>query len=266
MTAVASAAAVCNLLLKLFQRKRRRNRLIQQRLIPEQYRIISGSALKLIAVITMLIDHTASALLRDSDIVLITFGDKPLTLYYSMRFVGRIAFPIFAFLLAEGFVYTRNRVKYGVSLAVLALISELPWNLVHTGTAFYSMQNVMFTLLIGYLAMCAMEYLKDNAFALVASIGALTAASFVLRFDYGSQGFCFIILMYLLRGLPVARAAAGICVLPSRWVGGFAFLPIAFYSGKRGFIKGKALKYAFYAFYPVHLLVLYFIKYFIFGR
>lgn len=136
MTAVASAAAVCNLLLKLFQRKRRRNRLIQQRLIPEQYRIISGSALKLIAVITMLIDHTASALLRDSDIVLITFGDKPLTLYYSMRFVGRIAFPIFAFLLAEGFVYTRNRVKYGVSLAVLALISELPWNLVHTGTAF----------------------------------------------------------------------------------------------------------------------------------
>ena len=156
--------------------------------------------------------------------------------------------------------------KYGVSLAVLALISELPWNLVHTGTAFYSMQNVMFTLLIGYLAMCAMEYLKDNAFALVASIGALTAASFVLRFDYGSQGFCFIILMYLLRGLPVARAAAGICVLPSRWVGGFAFLPIAFYSGKRGFIKGRALKYAFYAFYPVHLLVLYFIKYFIFGR
>lgn len=232
-----------------------------QRLIPPKYRFISGSVLKLIAVVTMLIDHIGLYFFKDSQIVLIPFEDEPFTLYVLMRSIGRVAFPLFAFLLAEGFIHTKSRLKYGISLAVLALVSELPWNLVHTGTLFYSKQNVMFTLLAGFLALCAAEGLKNKPALLVLCLAALTAAVFTLDFDYGSQGYCFILVMYYLRKYAAVRALAGICILPSRWVGGFAFLPVAFYNGKRGFIKGRVLKYAFYAFYPVHLFVIYLIYY-----
>ncbi len=232
-----------------------------QRLIPPKYRFVSGSVLKLTAVVTMLIDHIALYFLRTSQIVLIPFEENPFTLYFLMRSIGRVAFPLYAFLLAEGFVHTKNRLKYGISLAVLALVSELPWNLVHTGTLFYHSQNVMFTLLTGYLALCAAERFKNKAPLLVLCLAALTAAAFTLDFDYGSQGYCLILIMYYLREYAAVRAVAGICILPSRWVGGFAFLPIAFYNGKRGFIKSMALKYAFYAFYPVHLFVIYLLHY-----
>ncbi|HCA05211.1 MAG TPA: TraX protein [Ruminococcaceae bacterium] len=232
-----------------------------QRIIPEKYRFISGSALKVIAVITMLIDHVALMFMRDSTVVLLSFGKNSLTLYYFLRCVGRIAFPLYAFLLVEGFLHTRNRLKYGVSLAVMALVSEFAWNLEHTGTLFYSEQNVMFTLLAGYLAMCATERFKTDALKLTAIMAVLTAAAFTLHFDYGFQGFAFILLLYLLRDMAVVRDVLGICVLPSQWIGGLAFLPVAFYNGKRGFIKGAVLKYAFYAFYPAHLFVIYLIKY-----
>lgn len=233
-----------------------------KRLIPERYRFLSGSALKVIAVVTMLIDHIAVAFLLDSKIVLIQFGlGKDLTLYYFMRCVGRLAFPLYVFLLVEGFSHTRSRVRYGISLAVSAVISELPWNLEHTGTFIYSYQNVMFTLLTGYLALCAIESLKNSPLKLTVVIAALTTAAFTLKFDYGFLGFCFILIMYFLKEFAVVRAAAGICVLESRWIGGLAFVPIAFYNGKRGFIKGAFLKYAFYLFYPVHLFVIYLIKF-----
>ena len=66
--------------------------------------------------------------------------------------------------------------------------------------------------------------------------------------------------MYLLRSSPLLRAVVGSCVLSSRWIAGLAFLPIAFYNGKRGFIRGKAAKYLFYVIYPAHIFALYLIK------
>lgn len=233
---------------------------MEQRLIPERFRVLSGSALKVIAVVTMLIDHVALHFLSNSGVVLFKMAGSDVTLYYMLRGVGRLAFPLFAFLLVEGFLHTRSKKRYGLSLGALALISELPWNLVHTGTLFYDEQNVMFTLLAGYLALCAIERFRGNPAAMFIVLSALFAASSALRFDYGCHGYCFVILLYALRNMPVVRAVVGSAALPSLWVSGLAFVPIAFYNGKRGFIKGRALQYLFYAFYPMHLLVIYLVK------
>lgn len=232
------------------------------RLIPEKYRFLSSSGLKVIAVVTMLIDHVASVLLRENPVVLLQIADYQLTLYTLMRTIGRIAFPIFAFLLAEGFHYTSDRKKYGIRLLVFAFISEIPWDLEHTGKLFYSSQNVFFTLLLGFLGLCVIEELKTAAKKTkgIALLLALLLISIVLRADYGCSGFGFILLMGLLREYPVFRAVTGSCFLSSRWQAGMAFIPIAFYNGKRGFIKGRVLKILFYVIYPLHMLILYLIK------
>lgn len=232
-------------------------------LIPQRWKILSGSALKLIALITMLIDHTASILLRSSKVILLRIGSHSLYLYTAMRFVGRLSFPLYAFLLTEGFLHTRNRLRYGLRLFIFAVISEIPWNLEHTGTLRYSNQNVFFTLLLGLIGVCLMdEFIRDEARRIrdALLLLALLALSIVLKADYTCRGFGFILLMYLLREAPLFRALTGSCFLSATWKAGLAFVPIAFYNGKRGFIKGKWASLCFYALYPVHMLILYWIR------
>lgn len=228
-------------------------------IFPEKARVLSNSVLKVIAVITMLIDHFASVFMRESNIEL--FGN--FTLYDLMRAVGRISFPIFAFLLVEGFIHTRDRKKYGIRLFIFALISEVPWDLEHFGKPFYIMsQNVFFTLLIGYLCMClankAEESDKKLKYVLLL-FGLLIAANYGYT-DYGIGGVCFILILWFFRNYPVYRAILGICILSYRHFAGLAFIPIGLYNGKRGFIKGRILQFAFYAIYPAHMLIFYFIK------
>lgn len=140
---------------------------------------ISGSTLKLIAIITMLIDHTAativnrmlqanSGMLNTSDAQAIQdfLNDNVMLISLNaiMRSIGRIAFPIFCFLLIEGFQHTRNRRNYGIRLAIFALISEIPFDLAFEGTIFeYGHQNVFFTLLIGLLVMEGFRMIKEKA-------------------------------------------------------------------------------------------------------
>lgn len=231
-----------------------------------KYRIFSGSALKCLAMFSMLIDHTASNLLAKNPIVIWRSGNYYLTLYRLMRDFGRLAFPIFAFLLAEGFLHTRSRKRYGTSLFLFALISEIPWNLEHTGTLHYEKENVFFTLFLGFLALCAIDRFRENIKLQILSLLALFIIALNLRADYGVAGFGLIVLMLVLREQPVIRALAGSCLLPSTWIGGLAFIPIAMYNGKRGFIRSPFLKYAFYAFYPLHILVLYYLKTRYFGQ
>lgn len=232
------------------------------RLIPEKYRFLSNSALKCIALVTMLIDHVASVLLRNSQIVLLHIFGKDILLYSSMRLIGRLAFPIYAFLLVEGFRHTQDIKKYGLRLLIFALISEIPWNLEHTGSFLYSSQNVFFTLFLGFAGLCVIESLKDgeNRIRKCAILLGLLLVSLFLRADYGCSGFGFILLLGLLEPYPVYRAVIGACFLSSRWKAGLAFIPIAFYNGKRGFIQGKVLKILFYVIYPLHMLILFFIK------
>lgn len=225
-----------------------------------KWKILSGSALKLLAIVSMLVDHLAAFLWYDEPWCTdawFSIGHREMSAYALMRMFGRIAFPLFAFLIVEGFQHTRNRKRYGIQLLIFALISELPWNLVHGGQFFYRGQNVLFTLLLGYLGLCALERFRDDKKKLLASLLGLLVVSIVLRADYGCSGYGFILLLYVLRNQQLVRAIIGCCVLGSRWVAGTAFIPIALYNGKRGFVRGPVGKYFLYLFYPLHLLIIY---------
>lgn len=223
---------------------------------------MSGSILKLIACLAMLIDHMAAFLPGDfmnMKETLFVIGNKAVSLRMIMHYIGRMAFPLFAFLITEGFTHTHDRKKYGINLLIFALISEIPWNLVHTGELFYSRQNVFFTLLIGYMGLCAIDLYKNDYKKSIITLACLLGVSLVLRADYTCFGFGFILLLYLLKDRYL-MAILGCCMLPSRWIGGLAFIPILMYNGQRGFAKAKWTKYAFYIFYPLHLLALYLIR------
>lgn len=237
---------------------------------PERLRIMSGSSLKLLAIATMTIDHIAAFVLSYVDAAwepLFLLGSHEISIPYLMRFVGRIAFPIFAFLVVEGFLHTSNRRKYGRNLLLFALLSEIPWNLLHGGHVYGLSLNVFFTLFLGFLALCVAEKWERRSpvnhaasLRLAVQLIAIIAAGIVLHSDYGSSGVSFILLLYVLRRQTLMRAAIGCCFLGSRWIAGLAFIPIGLYNGERGFIKGAWAKYLFYAFYPLHLLLLYFVQ------
>lgn len=231
--------------------------------LPEKCRILSGSALKMIAMLTMLIDHTGMAILSqfpEAQIPLFSFLGNPVSLYRLSRDIGRVAFPIFCFLLAEGFLHTKNRFRYGRNLLLFAILSELPWNYIHTNTFFYEKQNVFFTLFIGYLGFCAIEYFREKQTLQFFSVLGLFSVSFFFQADYGWKGFIFLLIMYTLHRERTVQAIIGSCWLAYEWKACFAFLSINMYNGKRGFIKGKGAKYFFYAFYPLHLTLLIFIR------
>ena len=234
---------------------------MNEQIIPQKYKIVSGSTLKLIAVITMLIDHTGSVLVR----CLAERDAKYIALYNLLRTIGRVAFPIYAFLLTEGFAHTHDRKKYGTNLLVFAVVSEIPWNFEHSGKIFYASQNVFFTLFLGFLGMYCYEKYKDNSKSLAVSLTVLFAVSVLLKCDYGCLGYTYILMLYVLRDKQILRNIIGAGTTGSMWKGAAAFVPIALYNGKRGFIKGKVMKYTFYLIYPVHMLILYFIKKSVFG-
>ena len=219
---------------------------------------ISGSTLKIIAIISMLIDHIGAIVIGENSSLQF--------LYYSMRIVGRIAFPIFCFLIVEGFKYTRSRKKYGIRLAIFALVSEIPFNLAIQGKILYmGYQNVFFTLLIGLLVMQGFaiieEKKEDRKFIpmmLVLFLGVILAE--LLRTDYGGGGVVAIAVMYAFRHSARKSMLGGCLILtvmaPVQVVGLVNLLLIKFYNGKRGL----SLKYIFYLFYPSHLILLYMIR------
>lgn len=231
---------------------------------------ISGSALKWIAIIAMLIDHTGAALLwplsyKVTSLSLYRFLTG---LYPVMRGVGRIAFPIFCFLLVEGFCHTRNVRKYAVRLFIFALVSELPFDFALANELIsVRHQNVFFTLLIGLLVMMGVSYferlpVKNNAqywlFLLMqgaVAAGGLFLAKFLYT-DYGFKGVFLIEVLYFLRMDRRVQAIFGAIAISWELYGPLGFIPVWFYNGQRG----KQMKYFFYWFYPVHLLLLGFLK------
>lgn len=238
---------------------------------------ISGSTLKLIAIISMFLDHTGAIVLQrmlmggwtpaqagEMQGVVGTLG----IMYILLRMIGRLGFPIFCYLLIEGFQHTRNVTKYAGRLFLFALVSEIPFDLGFMGTPFYWWyQNVFFTLFIGLLVIAGLHYVDGKqdwnivlrllSYVLVVGAGAL--AAFVLKTDYSAMGVITIASMYLFRRSRMLEAGIGCAVLTlSNWMEITAFLillPVHFYNGRRGW----NMKWLFYAFYPLHILLLYLI-------
>ena len=207
---------------------------------------ISGSWLKVIAMLSMLIDHIAYY-----------YGCDNPYLYELMRTVGRIAFPTFAFLLAEGFVHTRNRQQYLISLFAFALLSEIPWMLLnHDGS-----HNVIFTLLAGILGLHVIENSRSRWITAIC-ITLIGLATIFSDTDYSWRGFGLVLIFYMFRGRPELQTLFSIPLMYEYGIMGVlvAFSVIWLYNGERGFIQGKAWKYAFYAFYPVHLMMIYYLR------
>ena len=184
---------------------------------------LSGSSLKVIAIVSMTIDHLGLYMLG---------GDDPASAsvtYHLMRMVGRLAFPIFAFLLVEGYVHTHNIRRYIMNLLMAAIISDIPWMLLGG----YDSHNVMFTLLLG-----------------------LMAVSFIDRFSW--RGIFLICVLFIFRDKPLLAFMFGLPFLMVYGLAGSAaglMMPML-YSGQRGFATGWVSKYFFYAFYPLHLMAI----------
>ena len=231
---------------------------------------ISQEGLKLIACVTMLLDHIGAALLPE------LYALYPSGLlehaYTALRTVGRLAFPIYCFLLAEGLHYTKNPKKYGLRLLIGAALAEIPFDLLFFGELTLAHSSVMVTLLLGFGYGRLSGKLESPAGKVLALIPAVLAAE-LLGTDYGGTGVAIIALFLLTRELPNRKLAQtlGLAVL-CRMLGGaavslgafripmqmfalFALVPIFCYRGrKRG--TGPWIQWGFYLFYPVHMLVL----------
>lgn len=240
----------------------------------ETKRGISGSTVKLVGIITMFIDHFAAAVLARVLIFQIRlYGERPDLLYdvyQVLRMVGRLGFPIFCFLLVEGFQKTGNRAKYALRLGLFALISEVPFDLAFSAKILeFDYQNVYFTLFLGMLALCAYDFLSTLKLPAVvrcllcgAALSLFMILAELLNTDYGGMGVLTITVIYILRRSNALAMAGGCVVLTLMAINElpafFAIFPAAAYNGKRGL----KLKYLFYAFYPVHLLGLWLVTWF----
>lgn len=199
--------------------------------------------------------------------------------------IGRLAFPIFAFLAVEGYFHTRDLRRYLLRLLAWAVISEVPFDLMYSGGVFYPYhQNVLWTLLLGLLAVAAMERAREFRLWLRAAAWAGTAfLGFLLGYagmvDYYGAGVLTVVAFYLFRGRNW-RAFLGqlacLYVLNVELLGGYyvtvevlgrevdlfqqglallALVPVWLYRGRRGY-HSRGFQLACYAFYPAHMLVL----------
>lgn len=236
--------------------------------------------LKIIACVCMLIDHLTCILMPNGttiDYINISAATQTqinnAVIYTVGRGIGRLAFPIFCFLLVEGFKHTSNLKKYMLRIAIFAFISEFPFDLAFFGfgdAKFLTHQNVMFTLFIGLLAVSIIDrmqkvyfndYLKYNIFSCAAIIGGCVAAM-LLNTDYSVYGVVLPVIFYVFRNKKLwITLVMAVCIYLFLISDGSSIinfaellaLPLIFsYNGK----KGPSLKYGFYAFYPVHLLLL----------
>ena len=199
--------------------------------------------LKMIAIITMLIDHIGHVLFPEVMI---------------LRIVGRVSFPIFAYLLAEGFVYTRDVKKYMLRLGIFALLSEIPYDLAIMGSVLeFSHQNVFFTLFIGVLVLYLMSQVK-NIILQYAVVAAGILVCCLLHTDYSNIGILLIFIFYVFRERKIEKLLIVGLIFIGLTSGlqlyALLALPLLALHNRE---LGPKMKAFFYLFYPSHLLILY---------
>ncbi len=231
---------------------------------------ISASTLKLLAMVLMVLDHLWATVIPGND---------------WMTYLGRMAFPIFAFQIAEGYCYTSDWRRYLKRLLVFALVSEVPFDLIMSGSPFFIFhQNVLFTFVLGLRAIAALDAFRRERTAKRALRAALAVAGSLLlgligMVDYGWRGVLTVILFWVLRQLPFEKAGQLVMLLllnqvffqgqmiPVSLPGGGTFelatqafavlavIPIWLYNGKKGW-SSRLWQLGAYAFYPAQFLLI----------
>ena len=239
----------------------------------KKIQILNSLDLKILAMIFMLCDHLWGTLIPGNQ---------------WLNNIGRLAFPIFAFQIAEGAVHTSNFKKYLGRMFVFALISEIPFNLMMSGSAFFPFhQNVMFTFTIALLMISILRFAKKkNIYLYIASAVICCFLGYMLgtisMSDYYGYGVLTVLVFYIFRdfrfswvlqfvtiiyinafmmsGLTYNFELFGINInFPQQAFAILSLILIAMYNGKQG-IKNNFTKYGTYLFYPIHMLILYFIN------
>lgn len=251
---------------------------------------IRSDYLKIIAMVCMLIDHIGISILEKMYLAASDIGlaQKIYDINEILRGIGRLALPIFAYQIAVSMIYTRNRKKYIERLALFAVISEVPFDLLNAGKVWdISYQNVIITLLFGAIAIWGIDWFY-NKYKESRVIRAIFNTAFVtllcvivelLKTDYGAKGVILIVLFYAAKkegtyatfmAFFYAIEVFAIMYLRSRNMHStirycifesyslLAFPIIDADSGERG--GGEIIKWVGYLFYPVHMLILYLIS------
>ena len=223
---------------------------------------MSSFALHIIAMIFMLCDHMWATILD----------------YEWLTCIGRIAFPIFAFLITEGYIHTSNINKYIKRMVIFAIITEIPFNLMVSASPIYPFhQNVLWTFVISLLTLKYLNF--DNTKNIFKSILIIILAIIIATItmcDYFGAGVMMVVGFYIFRKSKLLKLLMMIYVnmillqgysYPIDIAGytyyfpqqGFALLSLIFiwlYNGKQGY-HAKWFKIFCYAFYPLHMLILY---------
>lgn len=216
---------------------------------------MSSFVLKIIAVITMFIDHIGYAI----------FGK-----FSFFNYIGRIAFPIFAFQISEGYTHTKNLKKYFLRLFIFALVSQIPFMLFGKIISNGFTLNIFFTLLLGLVSICIYDKSKYKIVGIVSAILIGLLSNFA-HCDYGFYGVAIIFLFYVFKNDIMKSSIAFITATTAKYLipiikyRGYdvylylficTLIPILFISLYNG-QKGKNTKYLLYLFYPIHLLLIY---------
>lgn len=222
--------------------------------------------LKWIALITMILDHIGAALIEagifhyDSTLIdTIPNGALWFACDVLLRMIGRLSFPIFAFLLVEGFLHTRNKKRYAIQLFLFACLSEQPFDLAFAEPQY---QNIFFTLWISFCVMWLCEHVRERKWMQGISVLLGCALVWSIQSDHGVLGVLLILVFYFFHEDRKKRnLCAGAILLYETWamlgVGLLSLYLLSFYNGLPGNSK---YKYFFYLCYPIHLGILVILK------
>ena len=231
---------------------------------------LTGFNIKIIACLSMLFDHIAAIFIDEGYLILHPnieeAPDWMAHLDFAMRAFGRLAFPLFCFLMIEGYFHTRNKLKYLRNLIIFGVISEVPFDMAFNRSfCDWSGQNVFFTLALGLLTVWGIDFFTKGSFMKAdpkSKLGAIFVvtvaciAAFFIHCDYIWLGILVVLFMYIYRKSH-GISAAGLVFLfvlynPLELFSMIDFAILPLYNGERR----HNLKYAFYVFYPAHILIL----------
>lgn len=221
-------------------------------------KLLNANVIKWIAMITMLIDHVGAGILERG----FTHVDYTTSrVDYVLRMVGRTAFPLYCFLLVEGYEHTSNKVRYICNMLLFGLISEIPFDYCFFGRIYLQYQNVFFTLLLGLMAIHMCRWLEEYDIPAriifeIMTFCVTAAMAEVLHTDYSWKGIALIAVMYFFRKVRILQCLLGALAFSYEPTSVVAFVLMYLYDGTR---KKGVNKYVFYAIYPIHLTIYYFV-------